>query len=93
MAYIQRRSPIKRKRKATGEKDLFLEIWNERPHICSNKNCQKYLGEEPLAYYFAHIKSKGAYPELRLEKSNLALLCWRCHQAFDFGNRSSVILQ
>lgn len=93
MAYIKRRSAIKRKRKITGEKGLFLEIWNERPHICSNKNCQKHLGEDPMTYYFAHIKSKGAYPELRLEKSNLALLCLTCHQAFDFGNRSSVVLQ
>jgi 5-methylcytosine-specific restriction endonuclease McrA len=93
MAFIRRKSYIKRKRKATGERDLFLEIWNEREHICSNKKCQKHLGEDPLAYYFAHIKPKGVYPELRLEKTNIQLLCWACHQAFDFGDRSSVHLQ
>lgn len=54
-----KRKPIKKKfRKKTGEKELFLQIWESRDHYCANKNCKIYLGEEPLVHYFAHIKSK-----------------------------------
>lgn len=79
-------------KKATGEREMFMEIWGERPHYCVNKNCGKYLGEEPKAIYFSHRKSKGAYPSLRLEKSNIDLLCETCHHEYDHGNRSKIIL-
>ncbi len=85
--YELKRSTIKYKRKKTGEKELFLEIWNERPHICSNPECKKHLGDEPNAFFFSHIKSKGAYPELRLCKDNIELLCVECHQSYEFGIR------
>ena len=29
---IKRRSVTRKPRKSTGERDLFAEIWNERPH-------------------------------------------------------------
>lgn len=73
-----KRSSIKAKpRKPTGERSLFLSIWEERPHYCVN--CKVYLGEEPIAHYFSHIKPKGLYPELRLDKNNIALNCIQCH--------------
>lgn len=67
-------------KKPTGELAVFKEIWNERAHICTN--CKKILGAFSH-WFFAHIKGKGAYPELRLEKSNIQLLCKDCHYAFD----------
>lgn len=73
----------KKTKKATGEKSLFLEIWNERPHNCVK--CGIFLGYEPKVYYFSHIKSKGSHPELRLDKSNIELLCFDCHQKYEFG--------
>lgn len=76
---------MKYKRKSTGEKKLFIEIWNERIHYCSN--CKTYLGEEPLVHYFSHIKPKGLYPELRLDKNNIQLLCYECHYAHDFQSK------
>jgi hypothetical protein len=82
------RKPLKQKFKnPTGERDLFLEIWKEREHICSNKDCRKYLGDEPCVQYFSHIKSKGAYPELRLDKSNIEILCGECHYQEEFGTK------
>lgn len=72
------------RKKATGEREMFLEIWDERPHICTNPKCKKPLGE-PKVHYFAHIKPKGKYPELRLVKSNVRLLCMECHHELDFG--------
>lgn len=76
---------MKYKRKSTGEKKLFLEIWNERIHYCIN--CNEYLGNEAKAHYFSHIKPKGLYPELRLDKSNIQLLCFDCHYAYDFQSK------
>lgn len=87
--------PIKKKQvkhKATGEKSLFLEIWQERKHYCekgsecknavNNKGC--WLGNEPKAWMFSHIKSKSTHPELRLVKSNIELICWDCHYTHEF---------
>lgn len=68
-------------RKPTGEKQLFLEIWGERDHVCHN--CKSTLPEPPQTFYFMHVKSKGAFPELRLQKSNIKLSCWDCHYAYD----------
>ena len=73
---------MKRRRKKTGEKKVFLEIWEEREHICTN--CKEHLGSQPIVNYFAHIKPKSTHPELRLEKDNIQLMCMACHYAFDF---------
>lgn len=75
-------------KKPTGEKEMFLEIWEERSHYCVK--CGKYLGEDPNVYFFSHIKSKGAFPELRLCKNNIELVCIECHQKYEFGNRDKL---
>lgn len=74
---------VKKRRKPTGEKELFLEIWGERPHVCTK--CDRYLSGQPLAGYFSHIKSKGAHPELRLDKDNIEIVCLNCHQEYEFN--------
>lgn len=71
------------KRKPTGERNLFLLIWNERPHICTH--CYIHLGNEPKTYHFSHIKPKSTHPELRLSKDNIQLLCLPCHYKYDFN--------
>jgi predicted RNA-binding Zn-ribbon protein involved in translation (DUF1610 family) len=79
----QRRKP--KLRRATGELALFKEIWAERPHICTH--CGKLLVEPLKPIYFSHIKSKGAFPELRLDKNNIELTCPECHAKYEFGSR------
>lgn len=81
------------KREPTGEAEVFREIWNERPHEC--QHCGKSLGNIPKAHFFAHIKSKKQHPELRLEKTNIWILCWdlgkqkeNCHYLYDFGTKA-----
>lgn len=69
-------------KKSTGEREMFLEIWSERPHICVE--CGKRLGENPRVHFFSHIKPKSTHPELRLDKTNVRLLCWECHYNEDF---------
>ena len=83
-------------RKPTGELAMFLEIWNEREHKC--EHCGK---NQPIFYVhcFAHIKPKGTYPELRLVKSNIRILChywddgrgWHgCHQVETFEGKTAM---
>ena len=80
---------IKQKfKKPTGEYEVFLQIWEEREHICVNckTNLDRFVDEEtqnPSAMLFSHIKSKGAYDELRLVKSNILLNCPDCHYAHE----------
>lgn len=64
---------------------LFQEIWDERPHYCNH--CGQYLGSEPRASFFAHIKSRGSHPELKMDKANIVLLCQECHYALDFQSK------
>ena len=66
----------KSNRKSKWQKELFLEIWNERPHIC--RKCWKYI-QEPKSHNFEHIKPKWLYPELKFDKSNIEILCFNCH--------------
>lgn len=80
------------KPRKTGEKEMFLEIWNERSHYCENQNCKKWLGHEPKAINFSHRRSKGNNPELRLDKSNIDLLCADCHFTYEFGDRMKLKL-
>lgn len=84
----KKKSSIKPKiNKSTGERELFLEIWNERPHYCENPKCRKWLGNELKVFFFSHRKPKSKYPELRLVKSNIDLLCRDCHYREDFGEK------
>ncbi|MFZ1789278.1 MAG: hypothetical protein WAT92_13225 [Saprospiraceae bacterium] len=58
------------------ELGIFNEIWNESPRIC--KICQRVLTVfNPILFH--HLRTKGSHPELRLEKSNIVLLCDQCH--------------
>lgn len=80
------RTAIKKKPKeATGEREVFLKIWKERPHVCTN--CQDPLGNEPLAHFFAHILSKKRRPDLKLDPNNIMILCSDCHYAYDFRSK------
>lgn len=53
-------------------KDLYRQIWDERPRVC--KVCG-YPISTPLAHVFSHVYSKGAHPELKYERRNIELWC------------------
>lgn len=84
---FMKRKPIKKKYKPTGEAEMFKQIWEERNHICTN--CRTLLGDEAQVWFFAHIKSKKKFPELRLVKSNIMLHCLKCHHEYDNGTHES----
>lgn len=79
--FIEKKRKSRINFKTTGEKELFLEIWLERPHIC--ENCKSPLGNEPKIWMFAHIIPKSVNELLRLVKKNIRLLCFECHDALD----------
>lgn len=68
-------------KKSTGERELFLKIWLERPHYCIN--CGKWLGPEPKNFMFSHRVAKGVSEQQRLNPDNIDLLCFDCHFARD----------
>jgi hypothetical protein len=57
--------------------DLFLEIWNERPH--KSEVSGEKLGKEPLTIFFHHIFPKKKFPERAFDKENIILLTWEEH--------------
>ena len=78
-----------KQRKPTGEMDVFLEAWSERPHKSeiSGKPLDKYEGTEFFPNLFAHICDKKNYPKFRLNKDNLFFVTPWEHILIDQGTR------
>ena len=69
-----------RKKKATGQLDLFKEIHKERKPLC------QVCGRSLIGFsviWFAHIIPKGTYKKFMLRKKNIALMCPVCHYKYD----------
>jgi len=63
------------------EVEVFKEIWNERKHEC--EICWKTI-IEAQTFCFAHRCPKWTYPEHRLKKENISLVCSIiCHHKVD----------
>lgn len=70
--------------KVTGEKKLFEEIWQERPHVSQVSGKPLLPDFHKLWHWqFAHVRSKGADGNNRLNKDNIVLLTWDEHHAWD----------
>jgi hypothetical protein len=57
--------------------EFFLEIWNERPHVCYETG--KPIYGEPLSIYFHHCLEKNPYPQFALEKWNIVIVTGETH--------------
>lgn len=98
--YSLKRTPIRKRSKKkqqslesellTQQKDwaFFLEIWNEREHICYETG-QPLYGDPPPTLYFHHVLEKEKYPQYRYKKWNIVLVTWethsKCHNNIDFA--------
>lgn len=63
--------------------ELFKEIRDTRPHIC--EVCKKKIGK-PEPQCFSHCLAKWSYPQRKLDKNNIGLVCWSftdCHEIHD----------
>jgi hypothetical protein len=78
------------------DRKLYMEIWEERTHICQCCGAPLY---EPLLFMFHHVleKRKKAhadhvdYSQFRHCKWNIMLLCWACHTTADNMLSSKVV--
>lgn len=64
-----------KKREPTGELQMFLEIWNERPKVSEVSGKQLLpLGHKLWINQFSHILPKGTYGKFRLRKDNIKMV-------------------
>lgn len=76
------KKPFKFVKKSTGEKIVFEQIWNERPHVSQ-------ISGEPIreakAINFMHVLAKGQnkYPKFKLLKQNILLVTDQEHHYWD----------
>lgn len=78
-------------KKATGEREMFIEIWQESASKSEIRceSCEIRLPQdEPKVGYFSHILPKSIYGRFRLKKENIAIMCLQCHRDWDFGDRN-----
>lgn len=59
------------------DRELWAEIWAERPHI--DFETEEPIYGEPLTLYFHHVLPKSEYPEFRYCKWNIVLVSWDTH--------------
>lgn len=81
-------------RKKTGEYETFLEIAEEREHICfvTGDHVKVFKSNGTLdVNAFAHVCGKGAHVAMRKLKENIVILKPRVHTIYDAGNEKERI--
>lgn len=70
-----KRTNLKVKRKATGERALFVKLYHERGGI-SEVSGRELLPPDHAMFHHqgSHILNKGMYPELRLDPRNIVMI-------------------
>lgn len=79
------------RRQPTGELEVFMQIWKDRPHVSevSGKPLLP-IGHPDWIKQFSHILSKGAFPAFRLYKDNIKLVLPDEHQQWETGSRDTL---
>ena len=78
------------------DKAVYREVFELRHPFC--EECDAPLptifedsnGKIVANYRFSHILGKGAHAKYRHESWNFNLLCFDCHQTWDFGDKISM---
>jgi len=82
-------------RKPTGEREVFMEIWNSRPHVSflSGEDLNQFEGTPFFWSLFAHVlsKAKNKYYKYKLEPKNIILITPEEHMIFDHGSEDQRI--
>jgi len=92
-----KRSPIKKKFKASGEKFVFEEVLDnlsdQEPTTCFVCGINVAIVTH---CNMAHILPKGKYPKFKLNPDNIRILCYNikgtgCHSKLDFSPKSELV--
>lgn len=67
---------------------FYVRVWDLFPHICSE--CECGLGDVLSKSFVSHILTKGANNVFRHDLRNVLLLCFSCHQVYEFGDRKGM---
>lgn len=80
-------NPMKQETKEQWE--VFQEVWRDNPQrLCQSCGKKIYGANKPL--YHDHLLEKSKYPQFRLDKRNLLLVCGDCHQRKSMGFPTEV---
>lgn len=74
-------------REATGERELFLKIYEKRGGRCG-------ITKKPLVFNvwcFLHILGKKAFPSFRLEEANILLVQRKIHELYDTSSKAKLL--
>lgn len=70
---------------------FFRWVWEHKtpndPHVC--EECGRPLYSYS-AMYCSHILARGAHPEMAHDPRNINILCGRCHEKWENGNRAEM---
>lgn len=69
------------------DREVYDIVWRTKPHYC--EECYVHI-REASPHNFSHILSKGAEPRARHLIRNFNLLCFNCHNKWEFGKRSEM---
>lgn len=84
-----KRTPIKYRKKPTGEREIFIQIANERGR--KSEISGKYI--HPLGpENFMHVLAKGQnkFPKFKLYKKNIRIVTADEHQEYDHGSQEKL---
>jgi 5-methylcytosine-specific restriction endonuclease McrA len=95
MSKTIRKISSKGRKQVISDEQTYEVVWNSKVHAC--EECGRYLGDDfrdssgkIAKFMFSHILTKAAYPEFRSNPKNFNLLCFKCHQKWEFGDRTSM---
>jgi hypothetical protein len=75
---------------------LYERVFNNSNHKCENcntslpKEFRNSDGKVEARYRYSHIIPKSIAPELRHEDKNINNLCLKCHQDWEYGNKTEM---
>lgn len=88
-----KRTPLKKKRRVTGERALFVRLYEERGGV-SEVSGKELLPphSERFHYQGSHGLNKGMYPEYRLDDRNVFMITVEEHEVWHrFGDKEMLV--
>lgn len=66
---------------------FFRWVWQHKLHVC--EECMRPL-HNYSAVFCSHIQTRGAYPETAHDPRNINILCFKCHNRWENGDRKNM---